>query len=211
MKRSILAIIASLTLALGVSTILINPAQAVSHSPQLHGKLIGYIDKHGHIHFGKPRKAGLNEVCDSFLTTCMNAWNGGPLVKDYSEGVTNDAFNIFQDTGACNSGLTSPNCPITGVPRGLEIVYIEDEFTNGIVGDYQNNSGDAKAGLTLGAPWGYRMVLYGGIGGGTFQLADAHWTSNWNNIHGVGWKTSGNGNQVYLNVYNSMNMLYWSF
>ena len=160
MKRSILAIIASLTLALGVSTILINPAHAVSHSPQLHGKLIGYIDKHGHIHFGKPRKAGLNEVCDSFLTTCMNAWNGGPLVKDYREGVTNDAFNIFQDTGACNSGLTSPNCPITGVPRGLEIVYIEDDYTDGIVGDYQNNSGDARAGLTLGAPWGYRMVLY---------------------------------------------------
>jgi hypothetical protein len=210
-KKTIFAIIASLTLALGVSTISINPAHAASHSRQLHGKLIGYIDKHGHIHFGRPMTSGTPEVCDSFLTTCLNAWGGGPLVKDFSEGVTNDGFFIFQDTGACNGGLTSPNCPITGVPSRLEIVYIQDAYTSGIVGDYQNNSGDAKAGLTPGAPWGYRMVLYGGIGGGTFQLADAHWTSNWSSVHGLGWNASGNGNQVFLNVANSKNMLYWSF
>jgi hypothetical protein len=82
------------------------------------------------------------------------------------------------------------------------------------LGDFNGSSTDAKVGDDVtcdngGANGGWGIVyLYVGNGvlgcpgnGSETSFVNAHWTGNWSTPRGLGWGTSGVGNQVYQNVY----------
>lgn len=85
---------------------------------------------------------------------CMNAWNGGPTVKMYNGGVTNEDFT-YRDVNVCNGknkveSNTAPyhdgaNCPFTNTGidnqlRGATIVELEDLNNDECVGTGDINS-----------------------------------------------------------------------
>lgn len=127
---------------------------------------------------GKVVLADPFEMCDGINGSghCLNAWNGGPLVKAYTGGVGNDAFSW--------GGNGSQ-------------VQIWDSNTGMYVGDYLDNSQDAKAGLnsTAGA-WGSYFTAYScGVNQGV-SFHNNHWNA---------WLSGGDsdGDQFYLNVSDS--------
>lgn len=120
------------------------------------------------------------QQCDQGGTGfCLNAWNQGPLVKAYTPGVLNDAFGLEQINGNTWSIVAkSPCC------NGL------------LVGDYNNDSGSAKAGLDFSGSWGTAFTAYNDSttcpnGGTAFK-----------NNHWGGWleATDSDGSQFYLNT-----------
>jgi hypothetical protein len=157
--------------------------------------------------FAAPAHAS-TEFCTQFdvgghsVTKCLNAWNGGPEVADYSPNVPNDAFNFYRDEDACNDGYTTTNCPISGVPTGLEIVYFPyaggGTYNGDCIADYGGSSGDAAAGLAGCGAYGYLFVQQSTSCGISF-ISD-HWSSSWSTRVGLGFALNGlNGNQAYLN------------
>lgn len=113
-----------------------------------------------------------------------DAWNGGPLIKDYrSQGANND-FTLFSWSDL-SAGFRLSN----GNPN--------DAYDGECIGDNNNDQNDAKAGLwdcSLGAPWGARFTLsnctYDGLAG--YYVYDIHWGGY------LSWGT-GNGSQAFLN------------
>lgn len=144
-----------------------------------------------------------NNASPPSAVTCLNAWYGGPLVKSFAPGVANDNFNYYQDTGACNAGLTSTNCPISGVPSNLEIIKVTFQgsgvYQGDCVGDYLNSQTNAAAGLGSCSNWGTTIVVdTTSCASGTYFLVDAHFSTNWSSRVGIGWQGDGNGQQIYL-------------
>lgn len=125
------------------------------------------------------------QLCDQIVSGsgyCLNAWNAGPLVKAYTHNVTN---NNFQWSGSGSS------------------VVIEDMNTGTYIGDYQNNSGDAKAGLNGYGAWGSFFTEYScGEGGVSFH--NNHWNA-WLSF------SDSDGSQVYLNTGNGSCLYETSF
>jgi hypothetical protein len=119
--------------------------------------------------------SGMYEICDGIMDGyCINAWNGGPFVKAYTSGVTNDYFQV----NSLGNGLYD----------------IEDMNTGTYVGDYNNDQYDARAGLVGYGGWGYRFYKNGceGITGGM-----SFWNVHWNNTLSA---PDSDGAQFYLNT-----------
>jgi|SRR5580698_10950029 hypothetical protein len=122
-----------------------------------------------------PAQAAIHGICDD-AGYCLNAWNGGPLIKAYTNGVANDSFKI------------------NGV--GTDLYNIQ--FTGGnneYLGDYQNSKTDAKAGLVGSGGWGggLQLIYTTGCPGEEFAIWDNHW-------QGYLIMSDSDGAQVYLNA-----------
>ncbi len=154
--------------------------------------------------------ATYDQFCES--GQCINQWGGGPNVMTSGTGHINNAFQMILDTSRCNAGLTSSNCPISGNPIGLEIVYLEDvnpssPYLGDCVGDYGNSSTNTNAGVNdacdPGGGWGTVFVFAPGTNGDctspAFALYNAHWSSTWPNREGISWP-NGLNQQVALNA-----------
>jgi hypothetical protein len=130
--------------------------------------------------------SGRTEICDSIIGGyCLNAWNGGPLVKAYTSGVQSDYFQVN--------------------PLGGGLYDIEDMNTGTYVGDYNNNQYDAKAGLVGYGGWGYRFQELGceGITGGV-TFVNVHWGGRLS-------ASDSDGAQFYLNTDSNQCFLEKSF
>ena len=114
-----------------------------------------------------------HEVCDEGFSAglqiyCLNAWNGGPDIRTYTPGVSNNNF-VVQGVDRCNHGdYSTSNCPISGNPSGLFIYQIE--YVGG--GTY---NGDCLGDNTGNLPSDAQMVRcnstsYPGSGGGTATI-----------------------------------------
>lgn len=200
-RTRIAAISAAVALAVTGLTLTASPAAtAASTAPATHEPGSGLV------YIGKILPPGdPNQICIiTPYNSCMNAWSGGPLVKDYSCCTSNDAFVLLRDTTRCNNGYSTANCPIAGIPAGFEIVVVQYQgggtYNNDYVGDNNNDQFDAKAGLVGYGGWGWDQILsYGVCTNNNWQLTNVHWTTNWSNRAGVYWVYTSNGNQAYLN------------
>jgi len=121
--------------------------------------------------------AQLNQWCAGSSNLCLNAWGGGPLVKVYSPGVTNNNFQV--------------------VGSGYD--QLEFANTNYCIADNNNNPSDAKAALSSicsdnpdVAGWGVNFTS-GFCSGGGVWFHNNHWNGY------LGPATSSNGSQFYLN------------
>jgi hypothetical protein len=170
-----------------------------------------------------PAGAFQQEICQANAALnpefpCLNAWNGGPYVKSYSPGVSNENFAEQDVFNRCESGsaLTTNGCPIAGIPAGYLIVQLR--YSNGqCVGDLNGASGDAHAALTTcnnpntgqGGAYGTIFVARATSCSNGDGYWNAHWSSNWNGSLG-GLRISGNtnGSQFWLNVSNSAGCLH---
>jgi len=126
------------------------------------------------------------EICAALsgspISPCMNKWNNGALVKSYSPGGTNEKYEIQSLSGG-----------------GFQIF---DPNTGDCVGDYLNNSGDAKASDLDSCPssgtagWGtvydYNTTGVNGCQRGSGLLYNRHWA-------GYASGAAANGSQWYLN------------
>jgi hypothetical protein len=126
--------------------------------------------------------ANTTEMC--FGGSCLNAWNGGPLVKVYQGGAANDYFEPYYNT---NNGY-------------YEILFLNmTPYGHYCVGDYNNNANDAKAGLysdcTAGRiAWGANFTEdTSSCGAGDIAFHNVHW-GGWLAPAGL-----SNGSQFYLN------------
>lgn len=170
--RKIPAIIAGIILALTLAF----TSQGLAHASAGHGEtrslhLVKAVN--GHIPPGHYLIVPQNqlatcgptqscEVCAGDPTQgafCLNAWNGGPLVKAYTGQVTNDDFQLNCGSQNCN---------------------IEDQNTGTYVGDYQNSKYNAKAGLVGYGGWGTNFGVTPGDDscGNDFLLHNFHWAAN---------------------------------
>jgi hypothetical protein len=119
-------------------------------------------------------------------TECWNAWNAGPDINQYKEGVVYNDFTYIDSS-------TSGDYNIEDEDGGA---YQGDCFED--LGDSQTN---ARAGLgtgcgTSGIGWGGNVQLdFCGVVGGvdTYAFYDVHWKAY------IGWSTAGSGDPVYLN------------
>jgi hypothetical protein len=124
---------------------------------------------------------------------CLNGWGGGSALKVYSHNVFNDNFVYDFVSGRCNSGhTTTANCPISGVPAGLDIVQIKETYVaNGTyecVGDTGGASGSALAETFdicnndqtgFGGDYGTLFVLFpGSCPSPATALMNVHWSSS---------------------------------
>jgi hypothetical protein len=127
-------------------------------------------------------------------TWCLNAWGGGPYVNEYTGGVeTNDPYQIFFVVNENGNADGSGNNEIMFSASG-------DPYSFDCIGDYNNNSGLADAGLvgcgsaSGGQGWGTNMeVGTSGCPTGEAWFYDVHW----NGYLGPG--GSANGTHWYLN------------
>jgi hypothetical protein len=127
-------------------------------------------------------------------TWCLNAWGGGPYVNEYTGGVeTSDPYQIFflvnENGNTDGSGYSQIMFGANGDPWSFDCI-----------GDYNNNSGLADAGLvgcgsaSGGQGWGTNMeVGTSGCPSGEAWFYDVHW----NGYLGPG--GSANGTHWYLN------------
>lgn len=162
--KKILALAAAMMVIAGLATV--SPAFAHTSAHATPVRVLHVVAPvNGHLPPGSyilTRKgADPDEVCEpggSNPQFCLNEWNGDGLVKAYTGQVTNDNFRI-------NCG--SQNCNIQNENDGLYI------------GDYQNNQGDAKAGMVNYGGWGtaFFEVSQNGCGYPTFQLKNVHWNA----------------------------------
>lgn len=111
---------------------------------------------------------------------CINAWNGGPQVNAYRNGVVNNNFDM-----------------IPYPPGGQYAWVIQSQTTGTYVGDYGNSQSSARAGLVGYGGWGtifYRYPGYCNISGEA-----AFWNPHWQ-----AWFSSNstNGAPYYLNTGN---------
>lgn len=144
---------------------------------------------------------------------CMNDWNNGSSVKLYNANTTNNAY--FPDAvDRCQSGsnLSTPGCPIAGIPAGYPIYQIKDERkVNACIGN--DSSGGSFA-----TEVGCNRESYPGNGGGNGTLVvllqDSVCNGAWNDLvnaywtnHFGGWSSGAlviggqggtNGSDVYL-------------
>ncbi len=156
-----------------------------------------------------------NEYCGFGTNECLNNWGGGSPVKTYTPDTVNNAFQAYVDTYRCNKGHTSANCPISGVPSGLQIVQIhntdpDSPFDGDCIGDNGNSSSDAKAADNLACDngganggWGTVFVYFAdSCPGDSIGFVNAHWASNWAAQAGLNSANdlTGSGSQVYLNA-----------
>lgn len=163
-----------------------------------------------------PAGAVANQLCDqSSHTECLNAYNGGILVKTYSPNVSNDNFNWQLVDGRCQSGTpyTTANCPLSGTPAGELIVQLKYyNLSNQCVGDNTNDSGDAKAGIGpgfcnstttgTGGAWGSLFIIdtTAGCSGDYNAFVNVHWSGSWGHPAWLGYAGNPvNGTQWYLN------------
>ena len=161
-----------------------------------------------------PAHAALGiQICDN---KCLNGWNGGSVLKTYDPNVFNDNFVLDFVSGRCQSGsfLTTANCPISGVPAGLDIVQIKETYVangnNECVGDYQDMSGRADAETFdvcnndqtgFGGDYGTIFVLGTDCGSQSWELFNSHFSSNFGTgRRDLGSDFNSDGNQIYLNV-----------
>lgn len=111
-------------------------------------------------------------------TECLNAWNGGPAVKQNTLSAPNSSFTIIDNGGYKN------------------IEYQGSGYTGWCVGDYGNNSSNASTGLVGGC--GTSNVGWGA----NFTLRDCGATGyEFYNVHWGGWlaPSGGVGSEFYLN------------
>jgi hypothetical protein len=164
-----------------------------------------------------PAGAVAHQLCDnSSPHKCLNAWNGGPLVKTYAPDVNNDNFDWQPVKGRCQAGsaLTTANCPLPGTPAGELIVQIQ-YFNNptACIGDNANNSGDAKAAEVAGfcnntntgtgGAWGSLFIIdtQTTCAPGYQPFLNVHWSNSWNDARWLGYPGSPvNGTQWFLNT-----------
>jgi len=114
---------------------------------------------------GPASAQGVTQWCEgSFGSVCFNAWNGGPSVRQYSQGVVNNDFYSISD----------PNRPGT--------FQIESAVVDECIGDSGNNSGNATTGLvacwsgTSAGGWGSTFTYSSsGCPSGYFKLINQHW------------------------------------
>jgi hypothetical protein len=134
--------------------------------------------------------------CD-YNTDCLNAWSGGPYVKVYTGGTeTGDSNQNFYLADVDNSA---------GQATGYyHMIFAgSGSWADQCVGDYNNNSGLADAGLDGcgnatggGTGWGTNMeVGTNGCPSGELWVYDVHWNGY---LAGDG----ANGSKFYLNVAN---------
>jgi hypothetical protein len=127
-----------------------------------------------------PAYAGVgNQYCLG-SSGCMNAWNGGPLIKAYTVNTGNNDFFTESINGG---GYTQLGFGGSG------------PYNAYCIGDDGNSTGDAKAALLScanGIPWGGNFqLLYDGTRN-CYEFYDYHWQ---------GYLSGGtvNGDQFYLN------------
>jgi hypothetical protein len=125
---------------------------------------------------------------------CLNAWSGGPHVNEYTGGPeTNDSnqdfFLVNENANADGSGYNQIMFAANG-----------NAWSDDCVGDYNNNSGLADAGLvgcgsaSGGQGWGTNMTVgTSGCPSGEAWFFDIHW----NGYLGPG--GTANGSHFYLN------------
>lgn len=137
--------------------------------------------------FATSAHAAGTEICSitsqgNPASPCLNKWNDGSLIKAYTPGATNENY-VIQLTG-----------------DGSGNVQIYDPNTGQCVGDYQNNSGDAKASDYENCPssgvagWGTVFSYYStGCPNASGVLYNHHWNGDLS-------ANAANGSQFYLNV-----------
>ena len=113
-----------------------------------------------------PAYAAGDKFC--FGGACLNAWNGGPYVNVYTgQGyVANDTFAVVTTA------------------QGYKGLYFfgGGTFNDECIADYNNNSGDARAGLygdcfdVGGVAWGANFtIVTANCGAGTEAFKNVHW------------------------------------
>jgi len=117
-----------------------------------------------------------------FNNFCLNAWNGGPYVNEFTQGVANNYFTVIS------------NQPATGYVN-LEFTGSRSPYEFGCIGDFGNSQTDARAGLSPcgggNVPWGGNFTATHCPGGLAFK-----------NVHWNGWlapASAGDGTPYYLN------------
>lgn len=125
-----------------------------------------------------------DQFCANSNTSCLNAWNGGPYVNAYQQGViANNYFTIYYGSGWIGLQFTgNSNSP----------------YDYECISDYGNSSTDARAGLygdcAAGSiAWGAKFTAYSCDNGQGTAFKNQHWN---------GWlapSASGNGAPFYLN------------
>ena len=133
-----------------------------------------------------------NNWCIGDTSLCMNAWNGGPWVKQYTGGTTPNG-DFTWDHG-------------TALPaQYLVFTNYASPWANRCIGDANNDAGDARASLDV-CP-GTSGGSGSGDGWGTHILRDTASCANgyvaFKDIHWNGWigpaNITDNGAQYYLN------------
>jgi hypothetical protein len=202
LRKWLYATLATVALVVGV---VVGVTPTAPHSHHVTGGLV-FLGK-VHLANGDP-----TEFCDNVTQQeCLNAWNGGPFVKSYTANVTNDAFGLYLDTGVCNHGYTTTNCPLAGVPAGHQIVQFQDQAAatgcyGDWVGDYANSPSDARASACDASnAWGGVFIVSGPqtqCGPSYYAYINVHWSSNWVDQTGLSFANGGNANgqQAYLDV-----------
>jgi hypothetical protein len=138
------------------------------------------------------------EWCENTVGTgCLNAWSGGPWVKDYTGGPeTGDDHQVFYLVDVDNSvGNATGNYQIVYDGQGTS-------WADQCVGDAYNNSGDADTSLDScgndtggGSGWGTEMsVGTNGCPSGEAWIHDNHWNGYLGPPAGA-----VNGSHFYLN------------
>lgn len=136
--------------------------------------------------------------CSPNTLECYNAWNGGPNIKDYtyiSSTPNNNEFSLHIATGVCNNGFTTTTCPTGWGVANDEIVNIQlndsgSKYNGDYIGDLNNSSTNAQAGLNKAGAWGSNFVIP--TGGCT-----VFWNTHWRGY--LGDLQTPKGNQQYLN------------
>jgi hypothetical protein len=140
----------------------------------------------GGIALAGPAQAQPPQWCGSG-NVCLNAWNGGPSVRQYGPYVVNDDFMAIVD----------PNRP-----SAFQLEDTDGGAYNGwCVGDYGDNSGNATTGLVGCASgsntggWGSNFTyVESGCPSGTVRLYNQHWGGY------VAPASGGDGAEWYLNT-----------
>jgi hypothetical protein len=153
-----------------------------------------------------------HQICDPNLY-CLNAWNGGPWIREYDAGTGNNYFYVEQLTGMCNNGYSTNSCPLNGsLNTPGELIY-QIRYGNKYAGGYDNCLADdgAKDGQTA---FGFCNTLSGGGGSdgtiyqafpfpgcpsGSNEAISREWTDHYGAAYGIE-LVDASGQPVYDNT-----------
>lgn len=132
-----------------------------------------------------------NNWCIGTTSECLNAWNGGPWVKLYTNGTTTNGDFLW------DHGLALP-------AQYLIFGNTASNWFGNCIGDAFNNANDARASLDpcpgqnggsgSGDGWGTHILRDTTVcGSGWVAFKDLHWNA-W-----IGPESETQGAQIYLN------------
>jgi hypothetical protein len=146
------------------------------------------------------------EICGPYEVNvgyypCINAWNGGPWEKVYSNGVTNDYFYVVGVDLCGNGDYSTSTCPLVGSLNIPNLFIYQIHYGNKYAGSYNNCVGDdgAKDGMTAFvtcSPAGYGsyfLAYHLNCPGGSNVGLNREWTDHDGAYRALGWSNDTYG------------------